>query len=161
MSTVITDVCTVKTLHVQDSSIYKKYSQCSLTHRHLWGQHWMSILERWLPYRELKKTTKELQRQLVWGWRPSYRNVLFKQQVTYIRCTILDKSPRDSTAIFLFSCDPFFGVRGGVGHVWIGKCPRNAKMSQDFWLILILIYSIFTALVETKVSHIKHIHIYI
>ena len=28
------------------------------------------------------------------------------------------------------------GVRGGVGPVWIGKRPRNAKVSQDFcpWL---------------------------
>ena len=30
------------------------------------------------------------------------------------------------------------GVRGGVGLVWIGKRPRNAKVSQDFcpWLKL-------------------------
>ena len=35
------------------------------------------------------------------------------------------------------------------------NCPINFNFN------LILIYSIFTALVETKVSHIKHIHIYI
>ena len=88
--------------------------------------------------------------------------------------TILDKSPWDSTAIFIFSVISRFplktvqrfrnflavlppptlykvetrkkfwihasnivcGVRGGVGPVWIGKRPRNAKVSQDFcpWL---------------------------
>ena len=90
--------------------------------------------------------------------------------------TILDKSPWDSTAIFIFFCyfsvlfllkqcsvfeillqfslpPPYTklklgkkfwihasnivcGVREGVGPVWIGKCPRNAKVSQDFcpWL---------------------------
>ena len=28
------------------------------------------------------------------------------------------------------------GVRGGVGHAWIWKCPRNAKVSEEFfpWL---------------------------
>ena len=35
------------------------------------------------------------------------------------------------------------------------NCPINFNFN------LILIYSIFTALVETKVSHIKRIHIYI
>ena len=128
----------------------------------------MSILERWLPYRELKKTTKELQRQLVWGWRPSYRNVLFKQQVTYIRClqvqswtkvlgTVLQYSylfvilfeiisqfslPHpiqswNSEKFWIHASSIVCGVRGGVGHVWIGKSdPRNAKVSQDFctWL---------------------------
>ena len=82
--------------------------------------------------------------------------------------TILDKSPWDSAAIFIYFCYfsvPSFskfscsspsphpmeswnsekildtqiqhcGVRGGVGPVWIGKCLRNAKVSQDFcpWL---------------------------
>ena len=28
------------------------------------------------------------------------------------------------------------GVRGGVGHAWIWKCPRNAKVSNEYfpWL---------------------------
>ena len=93
--------------------------------------------------------------------RKSEENRLF--QKTRIQ-TILDKSPWDSTAIFIFFCyfsvpslnsaafskfscsspsphpiqswNIVFGVRGGVGPVWIGKRPRNAKVFQDFcsWL---------------------------
>ena len=87
-----------------------------------------------------------------------------------VESTILDKSPWDSTAIFIFFChfsvppktvhsfrnflavlppptlykvetrkkfwihasNIVCWVRGGVGPEWIGKRPRNAKVSQDF-----------------------------
>ena len=101
---------------------------------------------------------------------------LAKKQLSWNQtCTIIDKSPWDSDAIFIFFCHsgfphqtvlpfrnflPFLpppplppltpykvetqkqfwmhvfnivgGVRGEVGPVWIGKRPRNAKVSQDF-----------------------------
>ena len=38
--------------------------------------------------------------------------------------------------IWIHASNIVCGVRGGVGPVWIGKCPRNAKVSQDVcpWL---------------------------
>ena len=38
--------------------------------------------------------------------------------------------------IWIHASNIVCGVRGGVGPVWIGKRPRNAKVSQDFcpWL---------------------------
>ena len=86
----------------------------------------MSILERWLPYRELKKTTKELQRQLVWGWRPSYRNVLFKQQVTCIRCLQVQSWTKVLGTVLQYSCFPVI-LFWGEGRCW--TCV-NWKMSQ-------------------------------
>ena len=41
-----------------------------------------------------------------------------------------------STSFWYITSNIVCGVRGGVGLVWIGKHPRNAKVSQDFcpWL---------------------------
>ena len=97
--------------------------------------------------------------------------ILTSRGVASFSTSIMDKSPRDSTALFIFfshfsvplqNSAPFSkfscsspsphpiqswnsekkcrihssnivcGVRGGVGPVWIGKRPRNAKCPKTF-----------------------------
>ena len=59
------------------------------------------------------------------------------QPRTFI-CFLVFGTPDEtrSTSFWYITSNVVCGVRGGVGLVWIGKHPRNAKVSQDFcpWL---------------------------
>ena len=60
----------------------------------------------------------------------------FRNFVTVLPPPTQYKSSKTRKKFWIHASNIVCGVRGGVGPVWIGKRPRNAKVSQDFcpWL---------------------------